>query len=99
MFKNANGYNINTVAADGTLFAQVDGVTASAANTNVTLDTGAGTVTQSAGKLVRTDTGNAGATGGLELKGTAAYTLTDTGNNVATLAVNATNVAHLPDEK
>ena len=97
LFKNANGYDINTVAADGTQFTLVDGVTAVAASTNITLEAGSGTVTQASGKLVRTDTGGSGATGGLELKGGGGFTLTDAGNNVSTIAGNVTGAVSFKD--
>ncbi|MFG6464905.1 filamentous hemagglutinin N-terminal domain-containing protein [Roseateles sp. DXS20W] len=77
-FKAVDGYNIGSVAADGNFLSAVDGVSANGGASNVTLDTGAGTVTQSAGKNITA--------AGLELKGSAAYTLTNAGNNVATLA-------------
>ncbi|MGS0757751.1 hypothetical protein ACVBEH_25665, partial [Roseateles sp. GG27B] len=49
LFKNGNGYQVGAVAADGTAFTAVDGLTAAAADKNITLDTSAGLVTQAVG--------------------------------------------------
>jgi len=91
LFKNANGYDINTVAADGTIFTLVDGVTAVAAGKNITLDAG-GAVTQTAGKDVTTT-----ATGRSGVEGGGAYTLTNVTNNVGTIAASTTNTISYRD--
>ncbi len=87
LFTNANSYNIDTVAADGTIFTAVNGL--SAAGNNITLDTAAGTVTQTATRTVTAS--------GLELQGAGSYTLTDTANDVATIAGSNTGTVKYVD--
>ncbi|MGS0757422.1 hypothetical protein ACVBEH_23940, partial [Roseateles sp. GG27B] len=51
-FKNANGYQVSMVAADGSQFTAVDGISAMAASKNITLETNAGTLSQGAGNNI-----------------------------------------------
>ncbi|WP_310385458.1 hypothetical protein, partial [Roseateles sp.] len=77
LFKNGNGYAVGNLSADGTPFTAVNGLTVAATN-NITLNTGAGTVTQAAGSNLTA--------GGLELLGSGAYTLTNPANDIAKFA-------------
>ena len=82
-YKSANGYTIGSVSADAPAFSSdLYGIKTNGTGKNITLDTAAGTVAQQSDELNIGTT----ATGGLELKGNAAYTLTDQFNGVGKLA-------------
>ena len=84
-YKSVNGYGFANVPSDGAVFSSRVQSISSTGGGKITLDTSAGTVNDNNGIAG----GTFGTSGGLELKGNAAYSLTAAANSVGTLAVGA----------